>query len=780
MSARAFLTAKPNSFNFEDRLLELDSPAKIGRSHKDDRSESGNGYFDCKVLSRTHAMIMYDEGKFFLLDTGSSNGSFVNNIRLSKCGEESKVTQIYTGDLLRFGSDVVDKAKNVTQKCIVAKIKLYYPDGVDCEPRPQQSRLFRPQDSFEDIHTITASLQEALAREKMLEGKLVKVKGMTENHIGHSQSDMVRLFDSIKKELTSMFEEREAVAFNSDNDDLERALCEKKELGRRLADIENQLADRELFCSSVAMKQERDATEIAKLRLLVDTQNNDIANLENALNDTQTELDTRQSASSQNQDFVNEEAERKVKEISMKAEADLKEMKQDYEIKFKELEDSFTTDQAKMKQQLQDVSTNEINLLNRIKSLESESGYAQAEVDKIVVKDADQFEYKQELEYKVQCLSTELNHCRMQLEDAEANKIVERSEDDVKLIEEQGVNIVKLKEEVAYFKKELIDSRSRKAAAEDELNTVKGTVETITNSSKALSNEIEGLNETVKLLTKQLDEETIRANHLEGLVAAMESEPGIDAKSKVEISDLKAELAASQTEVKARIEEILVIKDHVRQEQEIVQQKEIDISRLNGQVQFIEEEMEQLKLQGGDISSLQAEINSLRNKLKLVVDELEVTRGDNVKLSNELQQQQILYSELKKMRGRGEELDLLQQAQRDVVEARDMAEEYHGHWQESKSELGRLGEEKIRLLRENAQLRSSKGVPSETSETSAAIQETSASPASAPITSPVASKPMAASEAVMANIGSLKLYEILLGLLFISIIISWNPYTLPL
>ena len=30
--------------------------------------------------------------------------------------------------------------------------------------------------------------------------------------------------------------------------------------------------------------------------------------------------------------------------------------------------------------------------------------------------------------------------------------------------------------------------------------------------------------------------------------------------------------------------------------------------------------------------------------------------------------------------------------------------------------------------------------------------------------------------AVMANIGTLKLYEILLGLVFISVIISWNPY----
>lgn len=783
MSARAFFAPKPNSFHFEDRLLELDSPVKIGRSHKDDRSESGNGYFDCKVLSRSHAMVMFDEGKFFLLDTGSSNGSFVNNIRLSKCGEESKVTQIYTGDLLRFGSDVVDKAKNVTQKCIVAKIKLYYPDGVECETRPPQSRLFRPTDSFEEVHTISASLQESLAREKLLENKLMNVKRLAEKNIG--QIDSANVLENIMNELASTLEAQEVVTGNTDTDELQKALYEKKELGRRLADIENQLADRELFCSSVAIKQERDATEITKLRLLVDTQNNDIANLENALNDTQNELERVQGNSSANQDSLHEEAELKIRSISEKAEAELNEMKHSYERKLKDMEESSNADLVKIKQQLQDVTTNEINLLNRIKSLESESGYAQAEVDKIVVKDADQFEYKQELEYKVECLTTELNHCRMQLEDAEANKVVERSEEDIRLIDEQNISMTKLREEVAYFKKELIDSRSRKAAAEDELNTVKGTVETITNSSKALSNEIEGLNETVKILSKQLEEETTRANHLDGLVAAMEKEPSVDAKSKVEIADLKSELANSQAEVKVRIEEINVVKDQVRKEQETIQQKEIEISRLNGQVQFIEEEMEQLKLQSGDISSLQAEINSLRNKLKLVVDELEVTRGDNVKLSNELQQQQILYAELKKMRGRGEELDLLQQAQRDVVDARDMAEEYHGYWQESKLEVSKLSDEKMRLLRENAQLRSSKIVATEPTEAVGAVADEGVTVESAAVSDIRSStravpKAMAAGEAVMANIGSLKLYEILLGLLFISVIISWNPYTLPL
>merc|ERR1719264_2525555 len=118
--------------------------------------------------------------------------------------------------------------------------------------------------------------------------------------------------------------------------------------------------------------------------------------------------------------------------------------------------------------------------------------------------------------------------------------------------------------------------------------------------------------------------------------------------------------------------------EQLRLEKETVQQKEIDISRLNGQVSFIEEEMEQLKKSSGDVDGLQAEINGLRNKLNLVVDDLEVTREDNVKLSSELQQQQLLYNELKKMRGRGDEVEMLQQTQRDVVSARDMAEEYHG------------------------------------------------------------------------------------------------------
>ena len=110
-SSRALLVAKSGHHMFDDRVLTLEVPAKIGRSHKDDQADSDNAFFDCKVLSKQHALLMVEEEKFFLMDTGSSNGTFVNNVRLSRSGDESKMTRIYTGDVLRFGSDVVDKVR---------------------------------------------------------------------------------------------------------------------------------------------------------------------------------------------------------------------------------------------------------------------------------------------------------------------------------------------------------------------------------------------------------------------------------------------------------------------------------------------------------------------------------------------------------------------------------------------------------------------------------------------------------------------------------------------
>ena len=51
----------------------------------------------------------------------------------------------------------------VTQKCIIGKIRLFHADGAEVSTRPTESRLFRPNDEFEDMHAITQSLQVGIS-----------------------------------------------------------------------------------------------------------------------------------------------------------------------------------------------------------------------------------------------------------------------------------------------------------------------------------------------------------------------------------------------------------------------------------------------------------------------------------------------------------------------------------------------------------------------------------------------------------------------------------------
>lgn len=49
--------------------------------------------------------------QFYLQDTKSSNGTFVNNQRLSKGSEESDPHEIFSGDIIQFGVDVMENSK---------------------------------------------------------------------------------------------------------------------------------------------------------------------------------------------------------------------------------------------------------------------------------------------------------------------------------------------------------------------------------------------------------------------------------------------------------------------------------------------------------------------------------------------------------------------------------------------------------------------------------------------------------------------------------------------
>jgi pSer/pThr/pTyr-binding forkhead associated (FHA) protein len=95
-------------------LKEGDPPLRIGRFT--DRSGMGLAAanalssnklaFKSKVVSRAHAEIWVDiGGKFYIKDTKSSSGTFLNHVRLSPANSESRPHQIKDGDILQLGVD---------------------------------------------------------------------------------------------------------------------------------------------------------------------------------------------------------------------------------------------------------------------------------------------------------------------------------------------------------------------------------------------------------------------------------------------------------------------------------------------------------------------------------------------------------------------------------------------------------------------------------------------------------------------------------------------------
>ncbi|KAI0018819.1 hypothetical protein F4780DRAFT_749586 [Xylariomycetidae sp. FL0641] len=84
-----------------------------------------NGFFDSKVLSRAHAEIWSDKnGKIWIRDVRSSNGTFVNGTRLSQENRESEPHELQTGDHLELGIDIVSEdQKTVVHHKVAAKVE---------------------------------------------------------------------------------------------------------------------------------------------------------------------------------------------------------------------------------------------------------------------------------------------------------------------------------------------------------------------------------------------------------------------------------------------------------------------------------------------------------------------------------------------------------------------------------------------------------------------------------------------------------------------------------
>lgn len=62
----AVMSNKENSCPFFERRIGLMVPVKVGRAIARVRPAPDNAIFDCKVLSRNHALLWYQDGKVSL------------------------------------------------------------------------------------------------------------------------------------------------------------------------------------------------------------------------------------------------------------------------------------------------------------------------------------------------------------------------------------------------------------------------------------------------------------------------------------------------------------------------------------------------------------------------------------------------------------------------------------------------------------------------------------------------------------------------------------------
>ena len=112
------------------------------------------------------------------------------------------------------------------------------------------------------------------------------------------------------------------------------------------------------------------------------------------------------------------------------------------------------------------------------------------------------------------------------------------------------------------------------------------------------------LKKVIITLEESLANKTQEAQHLSELVAKMESSSSSDEMNKVQIADLKTELAKAEDALRIRTEELLDSKKEMRVKDEEIQQREIDISCLRGQVEsllnLVDEDEDTLTLENID------------------------------------------------------------------------------------------------------------------------------------------------------------------------------------
>jgi pSer/pThr/pTyr-binding forkhead associated (FHA) protein len=130
--------AQPPIGEVVERKLKEGRILKIGRQVMRDGQPVMRGnkvlleddiWFVSKVVSRIHAELWTREGVVYIKDIGSSSGTFLNKMRLSPSGKESRPYPLKQGDVIQLGIDYKGKPDDI-YKSVSVKITFHDQDWI--------------------------------------------------------------------------------------------------------------------------------------------------------------------------------------------------------------------------------------------------------------------------------------------------------------------------------------------------------------------------------------------------------------------------------------------------------------------------------------------------------------------------------------------------------------------------------------------------------------------------------------------------------------------------
>ncbi|XP_036286632.1 sarcolemmal membrane-associated protein isoform X18 [Pipistrellus kuhlii] len=705
-SALAIFTCRPNSHPFQERHVYLDEPIKIGRSVARCRPAQNNATFDCKVLSRNHALVWFDHktGKFYLQDTKSSNGTFINSQRLSRGSEESPPCEILSGDIIQFGVDVTENTRKgtVTHGCIVSTIKLFLPDGMEARLRSDviHAPLPSPVDKVaantpsmysQELFQLSQYLQEALHREQMLEQKLATLQrllAITQEASDTSWQALIdedRLLsrlevmgnqlqacsknqteDSLRKELIALQEDKHNYEMTA-KESLRRVLQEKIEVVRKLSEVERSLSNTEDECTHLKEMNERTQEELRELANKYNGAVNEIKDLSDKL----------------------KIAEGKQEEIQQKGQAEKKELQH----KIDEMEEKEQELQAKIEAlQADNDFTNE-----RLTALQVRLEHLQEktlkEYSSLGIQVDDFLPKINGSTGKERLLSESGGDCTFihQFIECQQKLIVEghltKVVEETKLSKENQARAKEsdLSDTLSPSKEKSSDDATDAQMDEQDLNEPLAKVSLLKalleEERKAYRNQIEESTKQIQVLQAQLQRLHINIENLreekDSEITSTRDEL-LSARDEILLLHQAAERAASErdTDIASLQEELKKVRGELERWRKAASEYEKEITSLQNSFQLRCQQCEDQQRE--EATRLQGELEKLRKEWKLLETECHSLKKENVLLSSELQRQEKeLHNSQKQSLELTSDLGILQMTRKELENQMGSLKEQH-------------------------------------------------------------------------------------------------------